>query len=74
MRTRQEDCYHPPVSTVTKSNGFPLPDVKLPSLVALSRIGPRTLQGPHQLSGGDGKHSEAYSTRRETRTRRESLL
>jgi len=37
---------------VTRSNGFPLADTKAPSLVASSRIGPRTLQGPHQLRGG----------------------
>ena len=36
---------------VTRSNSFPLPDVKTPSLVTFSRTGPRTLQGPHQLSG-----------------------
>lgn len=38
-----------PVSMVTRSNGLPPPDVKTPSLVTFSRIGPRTLQGPHQL-------------------------
>jgi len=38
-----------PVSMVTRSNAFPLLEVKTPSFVALSRIGPKTLQGPHQL-------------------------
>jgi len=53
-----------PVSMVTRSNALPLPEVKTPSFVTLSRIGPRILQGPHQLGNrcgqrthGDGPHA-----------------
>lgn len=41
---------------VTRSNGFPLADDKTPSLVTLSRTGPITLQGPHQLFGSHDKN------------------
>ena len=56
MRIGLGHLYHSPVSMVTRSNGFPLLDVKTPSLVTFFRIGAKSLQGAHQLSGGDGQH------------------
>lgn len=63
-----------PVSMVTRSNDLPLADVKAPSLVNFSRIGPMTLQGPHQLSDRRGQLYEGFSAHKKTRTLRGSLL
>ena len=53
------------MSIVTRSNDFPLPDVKTPSLVTFSKIGPSTLQGPHQLRSAQVRSTRVVSTLRD---------